>query len=65
MKTKMQQNREENPLRNGAGTWAKAVIAHLTLHAARVYSLAAGSDTLFENLAEHRLMKGFLALRGE
>lgn len=56
---------EVNPLRNGAGARAKAVMAHLTLDAARVDSMAAGSDTLFEKLAEQRLMQGFLALRGE
>ena len=45
--------------------WAQVIAAHFALDAAGIYAIAAGTDTLLEDLREHRFMKGFLVLRGE
>ena len=44
---------------------AQRVVAHLTLHAARVDPVATRHNSLFKNLVQDRLVKGFSLPRGE
>jgi hypothetical protein len=48
-----------------AAPWAQVIVAHLALDSARIYPIAAGTDTLLKNLVEDGFMKGFPVLRGE
>jgi hypothetical protein len=44
---------------------AQRVVAHFTLHAARVDPVATRHNSLFKNLVQDRLVEGFSLLRGE
>ena len=44
---------------------AQAVVAHLALDTARSYAIAAGTDSLLEDLPEYGFMEGLPVLRGE
>ena len=56
-------------LKPGAGAlafaWTQRVIAHLSLHAARVDPVAAGNDPLFKDFIEDRFMQSCSLPRGE
>jgi hypothetical protein len=48
-----------------AAARAKAIVAHLSLDAARIQAISAGVRTVFEDLIQNSLMQGFSLLRGE
>ena len=46
-------------------TTAQGVVTHLPFNSAGIASVAAGGDTLLEDLRQHRVMKRFAVPRGK
>jgi hypothetical protein len=59
------QHLAEDASRRTAIAWPQVIVAHLALDTPGVYSVAAGTDPLLEDLIQHGFMKGFPVLRGE
>ena len=45
--------------------WPDWIVAHFSLHAARIQAMAAGAAAFLKDFVEDRLMKNFSVLRGK